>query len=94
MIGPASGRKRKTRERVYGVIMRSLESSKWEVQWAGGQYEALTPGSLRNGGGAHLRPKTSWGLIYDPGVSDDKNFRNKYQYCPSFNFVLENTYPA
>ena len=51
MIGPPPGKKRKTRERVYGVIMRSLESGKWEVQWAGGGYEALAPGSLKNEGG-------------------------------------------
>ena len=59
MVGPAPGKKRKTRERVYGVIMRSLDSGKWEVQWAGGQYEvqwaggqyeALAPGSLKNEG--------------------------------------------
>ena len=50
MVGPAPGKKRKTRERVYGVIMRSLESGKWEVQWAGGQYEALAPGSLKKEG--------------------------------------------
>ena len=31
--------------------MRSLESGKWEVQWAGGGYEALAPGSLKNEGG-------------------------------------------
>ena len=50
MVGPAPGKKRKTRERVYGVIMRSLDSGKWEVQWAGGEIEALAPGSLKNEG--------------------------------------------
>ena len=50
MIAPPPGKKRRVRERVYGVIMRSLDSGKWEVQWAGGDIEAVSPGSLKNEG--------------------------------------------
>ena len=35
---------------MYGVIMDSTVDGKWEVQWAGGDVEAMSPGSLKNEG--------------------------------------------
>ena len=37
-------------KRVYGVIMRSLPSGHWEVQWAGGDVEAMAPKKLKKEG--------------------------------------------
>ena len=49
LIEPPHGKKRKVRERVYGVIMSSVEGM-WEVQWAGGEVEMMPPASLKNEG--------------------------------------------
>ena len=50
MLDPPPGRKRRVRERKFGVIMRSLADGKWEIQWDGGEIEALATGSLKNEG--------------------------------------------
>lgn len=49
LMEPPPGKKRKVRERVYGVIMSSVEGM-WEVQWAGGEVEMMPPASLKNEG--------------------------------------------
>ena len=46
-LDPPPGKKRRVRERVYGVIMRSLENGMWEVQLAGGGVEEFSPRSLK-----------------------------------------------
>ena len=41
------GKKRRRRQRVYGVVKRSLPNGKWEVEWGDGQIEACAPGILK-----------------------------------------------
>ena len=50
LMDAAPGKTRRVRERLYGVIMRSLPSGMWEVHWAGGEIEELFPKNLRNEG--------------------------------------------
>ena len=50
LVDPPPGGKRRVRKRVYGVIMRSLPSGHWEVQWAGGDVEAMAPKKLKKEG--------------------------------------------
>ena len=45
-----TGKKRKVRERVRGVIVRSLPDEMWEVQWANGEMESIHPKNLRHEG--------------------------------------------
>ena len=41
------GQKKRRRERVYGVCLKSLPERKWEVQWASGEIEVVSAGSLK-----------------------------------------------
>ena len=41
------GKKRRRRQRVYGVVKRSLPNGKWEVEWGDGQIEECAPGILK-----------------------------------------------
>ena len=50
LVDPPPGGKRRVRQRVYGVIMRSLANGMWEVQWGGGEIEALSPSKVRHEG--------------------------------------------
>ena len=50
LISPPPGKKRRVRERVYGVIMRSMPSGAWEVQWAGQEVESIHPSKLKHEG--------------------------------------------
>ena len=43
-------KKRRVRERLYGIIIGSTEDGKWKVKWASGEVEDLAPGSLKNEG--------------------------------------------
>ena len=47
VIAPPPGKKRRVRERVYGVTMKSLPNGKWHVQWAGGSVEDVSPRNLK-----------------------------------------------
>ena len=48
LIDPPIGRQRKVRERIRGVIVRSLPDQKWLVQWATGQTEEMKSNCLKN----------------------------------------------
>ena len=50
LVDAAPEKTRRVRERLYGVIMRSLPSGKWEVHWAGGKIEEVFPKNLKNEG--------------------------------------------
>ena len=50
LIAPPANKRRRVRERVYGVIMSSTVDGKWEVQWAGGEVKAMSPRILKNEG--------------------------------------------
>ena len=50
LISPPPGKKRRVRERVYGIIMRSMPSGAWEVQWAGQEVESIHPSKLKHEG--------------------------------------------
>ena len=39
--------KRRTRERVYGVCVKSLPNRKWQVKWASGDLEDVLAGNLK-----------------------------------------------
>lgn len=47
LLDPPPGKKRRVRERVFGVITRSLENGKWEVKWESGEVEAMPPSNLK-----------------------------------------------
>ena len=46
-LPPQPGKTRRVRQRVYGVIKRSLPSGKWEVEWGNGKREECAPGILK-----------------------------------------------
>ena len=50
LIAPPPGKKKRVRERVYGIIMGSLPSGNWEVQWGNGSVEEMAPKKLKNEG--------------------------------------------
>ena len=41
------GKKRRVRERVFGVIVNSVQGGKWEVLWDSLEVEELAPGVLK-----------------------------------------------
>ena len=47
LVDPPPGKKRRVRERVYGVIMRSVVGGMWEVRWASGAVECISPKKLK-----------------------------------------------
>ena len=47
LIDPPPGKKRRVRERVYGIIMRSMVGGLWEVRWATGAVESISPNNLK-----------------------------------------------
>lgn len=44
------GSRRRKKERVYGVVLRSTTEGKWEVRWDSGQLEAMCTGTLKKEG--------------------------------------------
>ena len=50
LIDAPANKRRRVRERVYGIIMRSLTGGKWEVKWAAGEVEEMSPGNLKREG--------------------------------------------
>ena len=42
--------KRRKKERLFGVVVRSTVSSKWEVRWDNGLLEVMLTGSLKKEG--------------------------------------------
>ena len=52
-LPPAPGKRRRQRQRVYGVIQRSLPNNKWEVLWGNGEKEECAPGTLKDMGGGN-----------------------------------------
>ena len=47
LIAPPPGKQRRVRERLYGIIMRSLSGGLWEVRWASGAVESMLPNKLK-----------------------------------------------
>ena len=52
-VDPPPGGKRRVRERIYGVIVRSLPENRWEVKWGEGQIESMHVNQLK-----HVREAT------------------------------------
>ena len=46
-IDPPPGKKRKRRERVYGIIVRSVADKIWEVLWSRGEVEECFSSTLK-----------------------------------------------
>ena len=44
------GKKRRAKERLYGVIICSVSNGMWEVMWEGGIVESMSPSNLKKEG--------------------------------------------
>ena len=49
-LDPPPNKKRRVRERRRGVIIQSVPSGKWQVRWACGESEEMSPGVIKNEG--------------------------------------------
>ena len=51
-VDTAPGKRRRVRERLFGVVLGSVEGGKWEVLWDGGVVETMSPSNLKKEGDA------------------------------------------
>ena len=48
LLEPPPGKKRRIRERLFGVVLGSVDGGQWEVLWDGGVVETMPPSNLKN----------------------------------------------
>ena len=46
-LDPPPGKKRRVRERLFGVVLGSVDGGLWEVLWDGGVVETMKPTNLK-----------------------------------------------